>query len=126
VQAATVGTSSWNELVVITTKEFKPIKGRIELAIVFCTLPLSIKFMEVLVVVVNTQVEALEKTIIPKPIPLVIQEIGVGTYIILIDNITHAFEVFKTLDTVLKDTPIIEGLKFQLVPLAEPIDTIGE
>jgi hypothetical protein len=38
----------------------------------------------------------------------------------LIDNITHAFEDFKNLDT------IIEGLGFQLVPLAEPIDTIGE
>jgi hypothetical protein len=49
-----VGTSFWNELIVITTKELKPIKGRTELAIVFYTLPLSIKFMEVLVIVVNT------------------------------------------------------------------------
>jgi hypothetical protein len=37
VQVATVGISSWNELVVITTTELKPIKGRIELAIVPCT-----------------------------------------------------------------------------------------
>jgi hypothetical protein len=68
----------------------------------------------------------LEKIITPKSIPLVILEIGVGIDIILIDNITHAFEVFRTLNTVLMDTPIIEGLRFQLVPLDEPVDTIGE
>jgi len=58
----------------------------------------------------------LEKLVTPKPIPLVILEIGVGIDITLIDNITHASEVFKTLDTVLKDTPIIEGLGLQSVP----------
>jgi len=58
----------------------------------------------------------LEKLVTPKPIPLVILKIGVGIDITLINNITHAYEVFKTLDTVLKDTPIIEGLGFQMVP----------
>ncbi len=38
----------------------------------------------------------------------------------MIDNITQAFEDFKTLDT------IIEGLGLQSVPLAELVDTIGE
>jgi len=58
----------------------------------------------------------LEKLVTPKPIPLVILKIGVGIDITLINNITHAYEVFKTLDTVLKDTPIIEGLGLQSVP----------
>jgi hypothetical protein len=58
----------------------------------------------------------LEKLVTPKPIPLVILEIGIGIDITLISNITHAFEFFKTLDTVLKDTPIIEGLGLQSVP----------
>jgi hypothetical protein len=49
----------------------------------------------------------LDKPVIPKPIALIILKIGVGTYITLIDNITHASEVFKTLDIILKDTPII-------------------
>jgi hypothetical protein len=58
----------------------------------------------------------LEKLVTPKPIPLVILEIGIGIDINLISNITHASEFFKTLDTVLKDTPIIEGLGLQSVP----------
>jgi hypothetical protein len=44
----------------------------------------------------------------------------------LIDNIIHAFEVLKTLDIVLRDTHIVEGLGSQLVPLVEPIDTTSE
>jgi hypothetical protein len=44
----------------------------------------------------------------------------------LIDNITHAFEVFKTLDILLKDTLIIERPRLQSVPLAKPIDTTCE
>jgi hypothetical protein len=50
----------------------------------------------------------LEKPVTLKPIPLVILEIGVGTWVTLVDNVTHAFEVFKTLDTTLKDTPRLE------------------
>ncbi len=44
----------------------------------------------------------------------------------MIDTVTHASEVFKTLDIVSKDTPIVERPWSQHVPLAEPIDTIGE
>ncbi len=46
--------------------------------------------------------------------------------ITLIDNITHASEVFKTLNTILKDPPIIEGLWLQSVPLAKLVDTTYE
>jgi hypothetical protein len=44
----------------------------------------------------------------------------------LINNITHASEVFKTPDIVLKDTPITKRLESQLFPLGESINTIGE
>jgi hypothetical protein len=44
----------------------------------------------------------------------------------LIDNITHAFEVFRTLNIVLKDTHVTERPKSQPVLLVKPIDTIGE
>ncbi len=76
--------------------------------------------------VFSIQVEALEKLIIPKPIPLVIPKIGISAEVTLINSITHASEVFRTLDTLLKDTHVIERLEFQLVLLVEPIDTIGE
>jgi hypothetical protein len=65
---------------------------------------LPIELVEILVVVVNTHVEGLEEPITKKPIPLVTLEIGVGAKVILIDIITHAFKVFKTPDTILKDT----------------------
>ncbi len=76
--------------------------------------------------VVIIQVKALEKLVTPKRIPLIILEIGVGIEVILIDSITHAFEVFRTLDIVLKDTPIIKTPESQLVALVESIDNIGE
>jgi hypothetical protein len=50
----------------------------------------------------------------------------VGIEVTLINNITHGFEVFRTLDIVLKDTPIRKKPESQLVPLVESIDTIGE
>jgi len=65
--------------------------------------------------VVSTQVEALEEPATPKPMPLVLLELGVGIQVTLIDSITHASEIFKTLDTIFKDTPIIERPEFQLV-----------
>jgi hypothetical protein len=126
VQATTIVTSFQNEHVVKTTEEPKPIRKGAELTIVSCTLPLPIKFGGVLVVVVNTQVKALEEPIIPKPIPLVIPKNGIGVEVILIDNIAHAFEVLKTLDKVLKDTLVDEGPRFQPIPLVELVDTIGE
>jgi hypothetical protein len=44
----------------------------------------------------------------------------------LIDTITHAFEVFKTLDIVLKDTPVVKRLGSQPIILAEHVDTTSE
>ncbi len=44
----------------------------------------------------------------------------------MIDTITRASKVFKTPHIVLNDTPIVEGLKLQLVPLVEPVDTTSE
>ncbi len=96
------------------------------MAIVSCTLPLPIKSMEVFVVIVSIQVKALEKLVIPKPIPLIILEIRLSTKVILIDNITHAFGIFKTLDIILNDTPVVEGPWFQLIPLVKPINTTSE
>jgi hypothetical protein len=57
---------------------------------------------------------------------LVIQKIGVGIEVTLIDNITHAFEDFRTLDIVLKDTLVTKRQKSQPIPLVEPIDTTCE
>jgi hypothetical protein len=51
----------------------------------------------------------LEKLVTPKPIPLVILEIRLNTKAIFIDNITHAFGIFKTQDIILNDTPVAEG-----------------
>ncbi len=45
--------------------------------------------------VVSIQVEALEESFTPKPIPLVIPHIVVGVEVILIYNIIHAFEVLR-------------------------------
>ncbi len=44
----------------------------------------------------------------------------------MIYSITHAFKVLKTLDIVLKDTPIIKRLELQPIFLVEPIDTTSE
>ncbi len=68
----------------------------------------------------------MEKHVTPKPVPSVIPKIGVGAKVILIDIITHALEVFKTPIIVSKDTPIVERLRSQPVPLVEPIDTTCE
>ncbi len=111
-QATNVATSSRSKLVVITNEEPEPIKGGVEMAIISYTLPLPIEPMEVPIVIVRIQVEALEELVTPKPIPLIILKIGVGVGVTLIDNVTHAFEVFKTSDTILKDTPITKKLEF--------------
>jgi hypothetical protein len=44
----------------------------------------------------------------------------------LIDSITRAFEVFRTPNTILKDTPIAERPKSRLVSLAELVNTTCE
>jgi len=82
--------------------------------------------MEVFVVVFNIQVETLEELVIPKLMPLVLPEIGVGIKVILIDNITHVFEAFRTPNTIVKDTLVTKRPKFQPVPLVKLVDTIGE
>jgi hypothetical protein len=53
----------------------------------------------------------LEELVTPKPIPLVIPETRVGTWVTLINNVTHGSEVLKILDITLKDTPTIEKPK---------------
>jgi hypothetical protein len=68
----------------------------------------------------------LEDHVTPKPIPLAIPKIGVGVEVILINIVTHAYEVFRTPNIILKDTPVVEKLRFESILLAEPIDTIGE
>jgi hypothetical protein len=50
----------------------------------------------------------LEELVTLKPIPLVTLEIGVGANVILINNITHDFEVFRILDIILNDTLVTE------------------
>ncbi len=44
----------------------------------------------------------------------------------MIDTITHASKVFRTLDIVLKDTYVTEKPWSKPIPLAEPIDTTSE
>ncbi len=122
----TIATSFWSEHVVTTIEEPKPIKGRADLAIVSCILFFPTKFVEVLVVIVSIQVEELEKLITPKFVPLAITEIGVGVEDTLINIVTHACKVFRTLDTVLMDTCVTKRAWSKLVPLVEPVDTISE
>ncbi len=49
-----------------------------------------------------------------------------GVEVTSIDTITHAYEVFRTSDTLLKDTPVAKGPRLKLVPLAKPIDITDE
>jgi len=94
-QVAAIATSFRSEPIITTIEELEPIKVGAELAIVSCTLSLPTEPAKILVVVVNIQIKALEKHVTPRPIPLVILEIGVGVEVTLIDSITHASEVFK-------------------------------
>jgi hypothetical protein len=126
VKATNVTTSFWSELVVTTIEELEPIRGGTKTSIISCTLFLPIETMEIPIVVVSIHVEGLEEPITPKPIPLVIPKIGVGVKVTLIEIVTHAFEVFRTPNTILKDTFVAKKLGFEHVPLVEPVDTIGE
>jgi hypothetical protein len=67
----------------------------------------------------------LEKLVAPKPILLIIPEIGVSIEATLINIVTHTFEVFKTQDIILKDT-LVEKLRSQLIILVKPVDTTSE
>ncbi len=91
----TIVTISFQSKPIVTTIEkHEPIKPGVELAIVYCILLLPTKSMEIFVVVDSTWIEALEELVVPKPIPLVIPEIGVSVEVILINSITHASKVF--------------------------------
>jgi hypothetical protein len=96
------------------TEEPKPIRRGVELAIVSCTLSLPTKLVEIPIVVVSIQVKAFKEPATPKPTPLVILEIGIGAKI---NNITHAFKVFKIPHIMFNNTHVIESPKSQLVPL---------
>ncbi len=110
-----MATSSRSKFVITTTKELEPIKGGAELAIVPYIVPLPTKLVEVFVVVFNIQVEVLEEPIIPKLVPLVLPKIGVGAEVTLIDSVTRAFEVFRFLDTIQKDTHAMERQDLQSI-----------
>jgi hypothetical protein len=65
----------------------------------------------------------LKELVNPKHVPLVIPKIGVGVKVTLIDTITHASKVFKTLKILLKDTHVAERPRSQLALLPKPFDT---
>jgi hypothetical protein len=81
---------------------------------------------EVLIVIVTIHVKGFEKSITPKLVPLVIPKIWVGVKVTLVDTMTHAYKVFKTLDIVLKSTHVVKRPRLELDPLAKLVDTIGE
>ncbi len=125
-KATTVTMSSQSEPVVTTIEELEPIRGGAKLAIISCTLSLPIEIMEVPIEVVSIHVKGSEEPITPKPISLVIPKIGVGVKVTLIDIVTHAFEVFMTPNTILKDTFVTKKLGSEPIPLVEPVDTTSE
>ncbi len=71
-----ITTSFRNELVAITIEELDLIWRGAKLAIMFCTLSLPIKLVEVLVVIVSTHVEGLEELVTLKLVPFIIPKIG--------------------------------------------------
>ncbi len=82
--------------------------------------------MKVPIVVFSIKVEVLEEFVTPKHVPLVLLEIGIGIVVTLIDNVTHASEIFKILNTILEDTHVMDRLDPQLIHLLEPVDTTCE
>jgi len=114
-----VATNFQSEPIVTIVEEHEPITGGVELPIILYTLPLPIKLTEVHVVVFSTHVKVLGEFVVPKPIPLVLPKFKVGVEVTLIG-------VLKTLDTMLKDTPIMERPYFQQIHLVKPDDTIGK
>ncbi len=76
-----------------------------------------------------TPCKTLGKTCHSKTYTISLPKIKVGVKVTLIDSVTHAFENFENfeiLDTILKDTPIMERPKSQPTHLVKPIDTIGK
>ncbi len=68
----------------------------------------------------------MEELVTPKPIPLVIWEIGVGVEVTLIDIVTHTSEVLKTPNIILKDKHVVEKLKSKPIILVKLVDTTCE
>ncbi len=68
----------------------------------------------------------MEELVTPKLVPLVIPKIGVGVKVTLINIITHASEVFRTLDIVLKDTLVVETPRSKPILLVEPVNITTE
>jgi hypothetical protein len=66
----------------------------------------------------------LEEPISPKLVPLILLENGVGVEVTLIDSVIHAFEIFRTPNTILKDTHVMERPYPQLIPLCELVDDL--
>ncbi len=66
----------------------------------------------------------MEEPTTPRSIPLVIPKIKIGIEVTLINSITHAFEVFSTLEIILKHTLVTEISEFQLVFLVELVDDL--
>ncbi len=66
----------------------------------------------------------MEEPTTPRSIPLVIPKIKIGIKVTLINSITHASEVFSTIDIILKDTLVTEISESQLVFLAELVDDL--
>jgi hypothetical protein len=82
--------------------------------------------MEIHVVDVNIQVEESKGRVTFKLIPLAIPQIKIGVQVTLIDIITHAYEVFKTPYTILKDTLVTKRPRLDFVSLVKPAKTIGQ
>ncbi len=66
----------------------------------------------------------MEEPISPKLVPLILLENGVGVEVTLIDSVIHAFEIFRTPNTILKDTHVMERPYPQLIPLCELVDDL--
>ncbi len=91
-----------------------------------CVASLPTEPMEIHVVDVNIQVEESKGRVTFKLIPLAIPHIKIGVQVTLIDIITHAYEVFKTPYTILKDTLVTKRPRLDFVSLVKPAKTIGQ
>jgi hypothetical protein len=125
-ESIVVAISFQGKPVVTIIEEPEPIRGGVELAIVPYILYLSTKLVKVPIVVFSIQVEVLEEFVTPKHVTLVLLEIGTCIMVTLIDSVTHASKVLKTLNTILEDTHVMDRLDPQLIHLLEPIDTTCE
>jgi hypothetical protein len=111
------------ELVAMTIKSPTHMKGGTKVVTTSYILSLlPTKPIEAPYIVVNAKVANLQIPLTPKPIPLNIPHIGVSVEVIMIDTTLHAFKVFRTLEVVLRNTPITEKLKPKPNTLVEFVD----